>query len=282
MGLKRLKNTENMTDMQIRDKIKKIKCFLLDMDGTVTLGEEILPGAEKFFENLNDAKYIFVTNNSSHSSGHYLRRLEKLNIKATRDELVISTDALIENVRKIFSKNDMVNCFVIGTPDFEEEIKAGGIKIIREKNLKPDAVLIGFDTTLTYEKLDIACDYIRKGVPYFAANPDKVCPLKGGLVMPDCGAIISFLETCTDRTPERVFGKPDSAMIEMIKNKYGYENSQMAMVGDRIYTDLFFARNAGIVGIGVLTGEARISEISSQENLPDFVFEKIQDICDYI
>jgi HAD superfamily hydrolase (TIGR01450 family) len=282
MALRRLGNTKNMTDEEIKEKLGKIKCFLLDMDGTITLGEEMLPGAEKFFENIGKKQYIFVTNNSSHSSGHYLKRLERLGIKATRERLVISTDALIENVKDIFSGKDEINCFVIGTPDFESEIEKSGINLIYKKGLNPDAVLVGFDTTLTYEKLDIACDYIRSGIPYYAANPDKVCPLNNGLVLPDCGAIIAFLETCTDIRPVRIYGKPDNAMIDMVRRKYGFENHEMAMVGDRIYTDLFFAQNAGIIGIGVLTGEAGFEEISLQESPPDFVFEKIQDICEYI
>jgi len=281
MALIKLENTKNITDFEIKNKLKKIKCFLLDMDGTVTIGEEMLAGADGFFEKIGDRQYIFVTNNSSHSADHYLKRLKKLGIKSSRDKIVISTDALIENIKSIYSHKTEINCFVIGTPDFESEIKASGINIVRKKGQNPDAVLVGFDTTLTYEKLDTACEYIRGNIPYYAANPDKVCPLKDGLVMPDCGAIISFLETCTSVKPVRIYGKPDNAMIDMVRRKYGFEKNEMAMVGDRIYTDLFFAKNAGIIGIAVLTGEATLEEISLQESLPDFVFDKIQDICDY-
>jgi len=326
MALRRLSNNENASDAEIKSLIRGIRCWLLDMDGTVTIGEELIPGAAKFFEALGDNRYIFATNNSSHSAQHYLNRLKRLGIKADRDYLITSTDALVKHIKDLYtSKSDCqrseklnvdfegtsnrgsswklstlqqelqqetnvnfegtatpINAYVIGTPEFESEITSAGINIINTRDKKIDAVLVGFDTTLTYEKLDAACEYIRAGVPFYAANPDKVCPLAGGKVQADCGAIIAFLETCTDRKVTRVYGKPDPAMIEMILSRYGYKKNELAMVGDRVYTDMAFAKMAGIVGIGVLTGEATLEEIAESDYLPDMVFDRISDIAKYL
>lgn len=287
MALRRLTNNESASDAEIKSLIRGIRCWLLDMDGTVTMEEEMIPGAKLFFEALGDTRYVFVTNNSSHSAQHYLNRLERLGIKADRDGLITSTDALAEYIKdefagKCINGNEIVKAYAVGTPEFESEITSAGINIVNRRGEDIDAVLLGYDTTLTYEKLDASCEYIRAGVPFYAANPDKVCPLAGGKVQADCGAIIAFLETCTDRKVTRVYGKPDPAMIEMILSRYGFKRNELAMVGDRVYTDMAFAKMAGIVGIGVLTGEATLEEIAAGGFLPDLVFDRIQDIATYL
>ncbi|MFA6736419.1 MAG: HAD-IIA family hydrolase [Saccharofermentanales bacterium] len=266
---------------RINSDLSRIKCWLLDMDGTVSLGEKMIPGAERFFEALGGSgRYIFLTNNSSHSASHYLTRLRNMGIHAGRDEVLISTDALI---RYLFGTlGEDIRVFCVGTSDFEKDLQESGITIEYNMGKEIDAVLVGFDTSLTYSKLNIACDYIRSGVPWFAANPDKVCPLEGGKVLPDCGAIISFLKTCTDTEPVKVIGKPETAMVDMVIDKYGFDRSEIAMVGDRIYTDLAVALNSGIMSIAVLTGEASLDEILSSGVVPDHVFENIGDIAGFI
>lgn len=287
MALRRLTNNMNISESEVKSLIKGIRCWLLDMDGTVTMEEDIIPGAKMFFEALGDTRYIFATNNSSHSAEHYLKRLERLGIKADRDGLITSTDALARYIKEEFADNcirgnGIVTVYAVGTPEFESEIISAGINIVNRRDEAIDAVLLGYDTTLTYEKLDASCEYIRAGVPFYAANPDKVCPLAGGKVQADCGAIIAFLETCTDRKITRIYGKPDPAMIEMILSRYGYKKSELAMVGDRVYTDLAFAKMAGIIGIGVLTGEATLEEIEESSVMPDLVFDEIADIAYYL
>lgn len=267
--------------IEIEAKLKSIKCFLLDMDGTVSLEEDMIPYADLFFNSLNNQKYIFVTNNSSHSAKHYVERMNRIGILTNRDNVLTSTDALIEFLNKRFD-SEKIRVLPLGTPDFEGELLDAGFEIIKKKNENIDAVLLAFDTTLTYEKLDAACDYIRSGVSYFVANPDKVCPLANGKVLPDCGAILAFIKTCTGICPEKIIGKPDSAMIDMIIQKYAFEKDEIAMVGDRIYTDLAFAINAGIMSIAVLTGEATFDDIIESNIHPDFIFDKIADIAHYL
>jgi len=267
-----------------KSRLQNIQCWLLDMDGTVSIGEELLPGAERFFHALKGQRFIFLTNNSSHSAGHYVQRLNRIGIPVTRENVLTSTDALIQYLGEYFKseKNRPVRVFPVGTPDFESELTDAGITIIKKREQSIDAVLLAFDTTLTYEKLDIACDYIRRGVPFFVANPDKVCPLAEGRVLPDCGSILAFIETCTGKKPVKIIGKPDTAMAEMVRDTYGYRPEALAMVGDRIYTDLAFAGNAGILGIAVLTGEASFQEICESKIKPEFVFDTIGDLAEYL
>lgn len=267
-------------ETQTNEILNRINCWLLDMDGTVSLGEDMLPGADRFFHALNGRQYIFVTNNSSHSAKHYENRMNRMGIRTGRENILTSTDALILYLKKEFGEE--LTVYAVGTPDFEEELLSAGIKIAREKDKPVDAVLLAFDTTLSYEKLDTACDYIRNGIPYYAANPDKVCPLANGKVLPDCGALIAYMQTCTGINPRRVIGKPDTAMIEMVLAGTPLDPAEVAMVGDRIYTDMAVAKNAGILCIAVLTGESTLEEILESKVDPDFIFDHIGDIGGYL
>jgi HAD superfamily hydrolase (TIGR01450 family) len=261
------------------ERLRAIRCWLLDMDGTVTLGEEALPGADAFFARMIDYDYIFLTNNSSHSADHYLRRLNRLGIPVSRRQVLTSTDALALYLKSIGPVDRPVAVYPVGTPDFEKDLAAAGIHLVCTRGQAIDYVVLGFDTTLTYEKLDTACDYIRGGVPYLAANPDRVCPLANGKVLPDCGALIAFMETCTGRVPLRVIGKPDPAMAEMVLAERGYKREDLAMVGDRLYTDLAFAERSGILGVAVLSGETTLEEIAAGDIRPDYIFPGIGDLA---
>jgi NagD protein len=264
--------------------LRQVRCWLLDMDGTITLGEEALPGAAPFFQTLDrlGADYIFLTNNSSHDAGHYVRRLNRIGIRASREQVLTSTDALALYLRSIGPQNRAPVLYPVGTPGFEHDLTAAGMVLEKRRGQPVDFVVLGFDTTLVYEKLDIACDYIRGGTPYLAANPDRVCPLAGGKVLPDCGALIAFMQTCTGRDPLRVIGKPDPAMIEMVIRSRSYGRHELAMVGDRLYTDIASAGNAGILGIAVLSGEATTEEIEASSVTPDYIFSDVSELARWL
>ncbi len=269
-----MKQPENL------EKLNRIHCWLLDMDGTVTLGEEALPGAAPFFAAIKNQDYIFLTNNSSHAADHYVKRLNRLGIPVGREQVLTSTDALALYLRRIGPAGRPPVLYPVGTPGFEQDLQAAGLVLQKQREQPIDYVVLGFDTTLVYEKLDIACDYIRRGVPYLAANPDLVCPLADNRVLPDCGALIAYMETCTGRKPVRVIGKPDPAMIEMVIASRGYQRQELAMVGDRIYTDMASARNAGILSVAVLSGEASLADIEASDIRPDFIFADIGALAD--
>lgn len=264
------------------DTLSNIRCWLLDMDGTITLGEALLPGAKDFFTALGEDDYIFMTNNSAHSAAHYMKRMRKLGIPTDREQIMTSTDALALHLKANGSKGRSPRVFAVGTPDFVAELQQAGIEVTAQKGENIDHVVLGFDTTLTYEKLSIACDYIRSGVTYLAANPDLVCPMPQGKVLPDCGAIIAFMQACTGQPPARIIGKPNAAMVDVVVKSRGYRRSELAMVGDRLYTDLAVAKNAGIIGIAVLSGEASAQDIRDSDIHPDFVFQDVGDLAQAI
>ncbi len=260
-------------------KLAQVRCWLLDMDGTITLGEEALPGAAPFFKAIGQTPYVFLTNNSSHSKSHYLARLARLGIAAGPEQVLTSTDALAMYLQSLQAKDKPITVYPVGTPGFEEDLRAAGIKLEKRRGQPIDYVILAFDTSLVYEKLDLACDYIRAGVPYLATNPDLVCPLAGGKVLPDCGALIAYMEACTGVSPKRVIGKPETVMIEMVMARYGYAKADLAMVGDRIYTDLASAKNAGILSVVVLSGEASAADVAAASLVPDYVFADVAELA---
>jgi HAD superfamily hydrolase (TIGR01450 family) len=263
---------------EVLKKIAKVRCWLLDMDGTVSLEDDALPGADIFFRAIHDQEFIFLTNNSSRHADYYVKRMLKLGFNVDRKRMLTSTDALIIYLKKKNAKS----LFIVGTPDFERSLVEAGFDIKKDKGMSVDYVEVGFDTTLTYEKIDTACDYIRSGIPWVGANPDFVCPLADGKVLPDCGSIMAMLTACTDSNPEIVIGKPESARVDMVIADRGYKLDELAMVGDRLYTDLELARRAGILGVAVLTGETSLVEIAESNIKPDIIMEDIGQLANII
>ncbi|NLW11070.1 MAG: HAD-IIA family hydrolase [Clostridiaceae bacterium] len=259
-------------------RLAKVRCWLLDMDGTVSLEDDALPGAAEFFSAIAGSQFIFLTNNSSRHADYYVARMKRLGFDVDRSRMLTSTDALILYLRNI----GMQRLYAVGTPDFERALLEAGFDLIRKREEQTDMVVIGFDTTLTYEKVDIACDLIRSGTPWAGANPDYVCPLVGGKVLPDCGSIMAMIRACTDTEPQIVIGKPETAMVDMVIADRGYTREELAMVGDRLYTDLELAKRADILGIAVLTGETDMEEIAHSETKPDLILDDIGQLAKLI
>lgn len=145
----------------------------------------------------------------------------------------------------------------------------------------PDFVVLGFDKTLTYEKLKKACILLRSGKKYIATHPDVNCPSKEGPI-PDAGSIMAAIEASTGRRPDIIVGKPNPLVVEVISRKFNVSKEKMAMVGDRLYTDIRLGKNAGIVSILVLTGETTLEDLESSGIKPDFVFKSLKELCEAI
>lgn len=260
----------------IKTDIKDVECFLLDMDGTIYLGNDLIDGAKEFLEELEyrNKRYIFMTNNSSKSKKNYVQKLEKLGIHCNIDNIFTSGEATA-----IYLTEQMKNpkIFLLGTKELEEEFLNHKIDVVNEKNERPDFVVLGFDTTLTYDKLWKACDYIREGVAYIATHPDFNCPLEDGKYMPDTGSMIKMIEASTQKLPN-VIGKPNKGIIEAICKKFNIDKSSMAMVGDRLYTDVKLGINAGITSVLVLSGETNIKDLEQSDVYPTYVFNSVKDI----
>ncbi|MDP4152451.1 MAG: HAD-IIA family hydrolase [Bacillota bacterium] len=259
------------------NKFSTLRFFMLDMDGTIYLGDELLPGAMEFLNQVKKQgkKYIFLTNNSSRNKKTYVEKLNRLGIKATTEDVFTSGDATIIYLKRQ-KKNPSV--YLLGTPDLEESFEKEGIKLVKGRGGKPDFVVLGFDQTLTYEKIWVACDYLREGVPFVATHPDFNCPLPGDKFMPDTGAMIEMFKAATGVAP-LVIGKPTKGMVDSVIDKYGVKREEIAMVGDRLYTDIAIGANAGISSILVLSGETSEKEYNEQNKFKaSFVFGGVGDM----
>lgn len=256
--------------------LKEKNTFLLDMDGTIFLGNELIDGALDFLQALkeNGKRYIFLTNNSSKNKLSYVEKLGKLGIQADKEEIFTSGEATTRYLKRL---KEGARVYLLGTPALEEEFEAEGFTLIKERGQDIDYVVLGFDTTLTYEKLWGACEYIAQGVEYIATHPDFNCPLPNDAFMPDAGAMAALIEASTGKTP-KVIGKPNKEVVESIADKYNLDKSEMVMVGDRLYTDIQTGLNAGITAVVVFSGETKEKDYDESSIRADFSFPSIKEM----
>jgi len=242
-----------------------IRLFLLDMDGTVYLGNRLLPGSLDFLHYLGETgrDHLFLTNNSSRNAQYYAQKLTKLGWPATPDEILTAGEA---TVLYLVDLKPAAKVYLLGTPELETEFASHEFVLTDEA---PDYVVLGFDMTLTYAKLVRACDLIRAGVPFIATHPDINCPTETGYI-PDCGAMTALITASTGVTP-KVIGKPNREIIDAMFRKKPVQRDQVAMVGDRLCTDIVMGYNAGVTSVLVLSGEAKESDVSSALIKPDYV-----------
>jgi NagD protein len=253
-------------------RLGKIRHVALDMDGTLYLDKTVFNTTVPFLEGLKKLGigYTFLTNNPSKSAAEYLAHLKGMGISATAEQLYTSTQATIDFLKRNFP--GVRRLFVLGTPGLCEELKTAGFELTPDDpHAPPDAVLVGFDKTLTYARLCRAAWWIKKGKPFFATNPDLVCPTDEPTVLVDCGSITAALEKAGGRPPQAVLGKPDPAMLRGILQRDSLAPENLAMVGDRLYTDMAMARRVGALGVLVLTGEATAAEAENHVPRPEIV-----------
>src|SRR5436190_8263100 len=253
-------------------KLAAIRHVALDMDGTIYRGDTLFESTEPFLALLKELGigYTFLTNNPSKSVTGYLAHLRAIGIGATPDQLYTSTQATIEYLREKWPQ--IKRLFVLGTASMCAEFSAEGFSLLPDSSeAEPDAVVVGFDTTLTYPRLCRAAWWIKQGKPYFGTNPDRVCPTDQPTVMVDCGSLCAALEAATGKKPSAILGKPDPAMIRGILHRHNLQPHNLAMVGDRLYTDMAMAHRAGALGVLVLTGETSADEAARYSPTPDMV-----------
>lgn len=261
-------------------EIKEVQCFLLDMDGTIYLSDQLISGATEFIKKIRDTNrdFYFFTNNSSKSARDYCLKLKKLGILVSENRIITSGEVTAEYVLK-HGENQVV--YLVGTPSLKKEFIEKGIEVTDDKSKNIDFLVLGFDKTLTYQKLWDAHDLILSGVKYIATNPDYVCPLAGGKSMPDCGSMISLLKTSTGRKP-LVIGKPNTMMIDYIAEKADLNKNKLALIGDRLYTDIKTANNAEIISILTLSGESTRDDLEKSEEKPDFIINSVMELIDIL
>ncbi len=255
------------------EKLRHIQCFLMDMDGTICLGNRLLPGALEWLELLEEKKveYYFLTNNSSRSQLEYSHKFSQLGLKVPQNRIFTSGEATAIYLQK--------NCpdaslFVVGTPPLLAEFQRHGFRLTSNS---PEVAVLGFDTTLTYDKLWQLCDLVVAGKPYIATHPDINCPTEDGF-KPDIGAMIELVAASTGRHPDVIVGKPHEPIVAALTEKTGFAIDEHCMVGDRLYTDIALGK-WGITTALVLSGETKPEDLPESEYQPDLVVQDIAEMA---
>lgn len=254
--------------------LKNKKLFLLDMDGTIYLDNELFDGTLDFLRYVKSigGKYMFLTNNSSKSVDKYIEKLKSLGIESKEEDFYTSVNATVhylkdKNYKKIYA---------FGTKSFVKQLKNAGYNVTTELCDDVDCLCMGFDTELSFSKLEDACILLGRGVDYIATNPDWVCPTWYGFV-PDCGSVASMLFNATKRKPYFI-GKPQPDMVNLAISQTGFTKEDAVLIGDRLYTDIACGVNADIDTIFVLSGEGTLDDLEKSVVKPNFVYENIREI----
>ena len=191
------------------DRLSRVRGFLVDMDGTFYLGDRLVEGALHFMEVLQrqGRQFLFLTNNSSKNRVQYAQKITDLGFPVAEERIFTSGEATALYLQKI---KPGARLFVVGTQALEEEFRNHSFELVQEN---PEYAVLGFDTSLTYQKLWKLCDHVRQGVPYIATHADLNCPVENGQ-MPDAGAVMAFVRASTGREPDVVIGKPNRFIVE--------------------------------------------------------------------
>jgi HAD superfamily hydrolase (TIGR01450 family) len=248
---------------------KSKKIIFLDLDGTVYIGNTLIPGAKTFLDYLSfqSIDYFFLSNNSSRSKKDYVKKLSFLGIPTTEEQIILSTDGVID-----FLLNQHVKkVFVVGTRSMREMFTKAGLDSESEH---PDYVVLGYDTEITYDKLKKAAIFLQNGVKFLATHCDIVCPTPEGPV-PDVGAMLALFEKATGKRPVRIFGKPNADMVNHILKKHAASPDEVVLIGDRIYTDMELANRLNCDFILVLSGETQPSDLPKLTKQPALIVDSL-------
>jgi len=253
-------------------ELSGIKAVFLDLDGTIYLGSELIPGAIDFLKRCDEKgiKKFFLSNNSSRSVDEYVVKLQAFGIPSESKDVLLSTHDLLSWL----ASNSIDETYLVGTEGMRSMLEDAGVNT---KSESPQYVVLGYDTEVTYEKLQTASIHLHRGVPMVASHPDMVCPSPDGGI-PDTGAYMALFEATTGVRPVHVCGKPNPGMILHKVEELGLQPDECAMVGDRLYTDLEMAERAGVHGILVLSGEATLADLDVATQRPSLVVGSVAEL----
>lgn len=263
--------------------LKDVQLFVLDMDGTIYHENTLIPGTLEFFDKIKTLgkDFAFMTNNSSKSKTAYLEKLNKLGIKATPKNIISSVSVTIDYLQQHYPPQSKI--YLIGTDSFKEEIIQNGFQVVapfyREEDIA--VCVLGFDTELTYSKIEGGCYYISRGYDYIATNCDIRCPVRDNKFIPDCGSMAQMIEAATGRLP-LFLGKPEAAIVNTASKEFGVPISNILCVGDRLYTDIAVGIKSGAKSALVLTGESTVEDLEDTPFKPDYVFPSIKELSEAI
>ena len=252
--------------------LKDKRLFLLDMDGTLYLDEQLFDKVPEFLDLIRrqGGQYLFLTNNSSRGVDGYMAKMRRLGIETAPEDYMTSADAAEHTLLTEFPGQ---KCYVSGTASLKAQLRQAGIDVTDTLSDDITVLLSGFDTELTFQKLEDSCILLNRGVTWLATNPDWVCPTWYGSV-PDCGSVCQMLERATGKTP-RFLGKPQPEMVQLALRRTGFDPRQAVIIGDRLYTDVACGVNAGIDSIFVLSGEGVMGDIVKYRINPTWIYQDI-------
>lgn len=262
-----------MDESRLRAACRKIRHVALDMDGTIYLGSALFPFTPAFLESLRSRGigYSFLTNNPTRSRKDYVGKLTGMGIQVSEDQVLTSSVATIGYLRAQLPQ--IRRLFLLGTPSMQLEFEEAGFELTRDDPAdRPDALVVAFDPTLTYDRFCRAAWWASKrDIPYIATNPDWVCPTDRETILIDCGSLCKALEGAVGRSPDTVIGKPSPLMLNGLCSSLGLRPNEVAVCGDRLYTDVASARNAGCFGVLVLSGETTLDTALAADPAPDLI-----------
>ena len=257
------------------------KLILLDMDGTIYLGNQLFDGVKETFEYFkkNNIEFVFLTNNSSHDLEFYEEKMHRMGIECDTHNFYSSIEVSIECLKEVKAKD----IYVLGNQCLKNKLKKHFNLIDKyEENRHIDAVVCGFNTELVYEDLKDACLYLQTtDCAFYATNGDYRCPIEDGLYIPDCGGMIEWMRLCTNKTAT-VLGKPSPTIVYQLMDKFKVNREEVICVGDRLYTDIQVGVNAKIDSVCVLTGESTLEDIKAYQSKPTYILDSIKDLPDLL
>jgi NagD protein len=249
--------------------------YIFDLDGTVYLGEALLPGAGAAIAALRrrGAAGVFLSNNPTRTAAQYAAKLTQLGVPAAPLDVINSSQVLVDWLRAELPASRV---FVVGEQPLKDELEAAGFRLATHA-AETDIVVASFDRTFDYPKLQIAFDAIRAGARFVATNADRFCPVPGG-GEPDAASVIAAIEACTATRVEVVVGKPSPIMAQAVAARIGLPPQRCLMVGDRLETDIAMGRDAGMATALALTGATARAQLAASDIQPDYVIERLEDL----
>lgn len=258
------------------------KLVIFDMDGTIYLGKDLIPGSLEAFEYLikENIEYVFFTNNSSHDLDFYYKKICDFGIKCDRNKNFYSSAEIAIDYLK---EQGFKKLFVIGNKSLKDKLSKDFELVTKyDEKIKLDGVLAGFSTELVYQELRDACLYLQtQDVPFFATNGDYRCPIENGLYIPDCGGMIEWMRLATNKTA-RVMGKPDPQVVYTLAKMFNVDLKDVLVVGDRIYTDILVGVNAKVDSVMVLSGETKMEDLKKYPYRPTYIINSIRELPDLL
>ena len=268
---------------ELRRRLAALKHIALDMDGTIYMGKTLFPFTEKVLKGFGDlgVGHSFLTNNPSSSVQAYIDKLHGMGIACTEENMYTTSLATIDYIRSHWPEARRL--FILGTSSCIAQFEKAGFEICQDSpDDRPDVVIASFDKNLIYSRFCRTAWWISKGVHYLATNPDWVCPTDEPTVLIDCGSITAALTAATGRKPDCVLGKPDPSMLQGIMQRHKLGAGQMAMIGDRLYTDVATAINAGSVGVLVLSGESTMKTVAESSVVPTIICNDLEEFYHWL